>query len=502
MTAISGNKPRRLYTLALWGALFLLLQSLLLLFSQNDFQLKTNLIVQLVALAAFAFFSKNAAHTYLNAPLVFAGSIFIWHSTFLLGYYFDLAPIFEFPGDTFDIGFDHIYKATALVGLSLALTIVGMLWGYKREKRAAEASPALIAVGRARFSTLGPAAKRVVWYLLGGMTLVLLLFFFREGRGLFERTYLEFYQQDNLSLVATVFYRSEYVWAFVIVLAVAYYKDSSRMRVFIACAISATAVLLAMLGPRTGPFLCLATLLLSWDCFVQHVKSRWIGAFVLFLAAASYVIGAGRETGIGAHVFQFGDTGREKLELLDLFSEQGKSIAVVLRTIEFTQRGGAAFGRTFLDAAISVVPLPVLNFLGYKFAPSLTGFVVDSSPNSIIYAGPGSSLVAEFYYNFGILGCLGFMAIGWFIAKSYFTFIFWGDIFSGVQAATVASMYTAMMRNDFASSFRLILYALIILYILRKKRQGSMSQVLSGPGRYSQWIPAQRSKPMLADGEA
>ena len=496
MSFAEPKKLKQSYLLAWWCALLLLLQSVLLLFSQDDFHLKTNLILQLVALAGFALFSKKASQTYLNAPLVFAGSIFIWHSTFLLGYYFDLAPIFEFPGDTFDIGFDHIYKSTALVGLCLSLALFGMLWGYRREKRDAHANLSHLSAMREGYSVLGAAAKRTALYLFGGMTAILLVFMVHEGRDLFSRTYLEFYDQQNLSLIALLFYRSEYLWAFVIILAIAAYRDSVRIRAGLAVAIVGIAVLLAMLGPRTGPFMCLTTLLLSWDAFVQRVKLRWIGAFVIFLAAASYVIASGRDKGIGVRVFQFSDTGREKLELLDLFSEQGKSIAVVLRTIEFTQRNGLVYGRTFLDGIVSTLPLPLLHVVGYNFGPSLTEFVVDNSPNSIVYSGPGSSVVAELYYNFGTFGCLGFVAIGWFVARSYFKFRCTGDIFAALIAFTVAGMYTVMMRNDLSSAFRLIVYAYIMISIMRKKREAP-TQARSKPP-----VAPWHREPMLLDGEA
>lgn len=472
----------RLYSLARWCTLVLLLQSVLLLVWQDDFQLKTNLIVQVVTLAVFALFARKASGTYLNAPFVFAGSIFVWHSTFLLGYYFDLAPIFEFPGDTFDIGFDHIYKATSLVGLCLGLTMLGMLWGYERAKRDARATSSS-AISQDQISQLGPSAGRVACYLFAGMTLILLLFIAHEGRDLFGRTYLEFYDQQGLSFIALVFYRSEYFWAFVIVLAIAAFRDNARIRAGLAVAIVGVAVVLALLGPRTGPFMCLTTLLLSWDCFVRRVRMRWIATFVVFLSAASYVIASGREKSIGAHVFQFSDTGREKLELLDLFYEQGKSIAVVIRTMEFTEYRGKLYGRTLADAALSVIPLPLLQLTGYKPAESPVEFVVNNSPDDPLYRGPGSSLIAELYYNFGMVGCGGFLIIGWYLSRAYFKYLITGDLFIGIMTATVTGTYTVMMRDDLVSSFRLLAYAAIAIVFLRRKRSASFISAETRPVR-------------------
>lgn len=469
MAASRGKNLYRLYVAAFCAVFVLLLQSVVLLSNQNEGELKANLLFQLGAVAIFALFSNKASGTYLNAPLVFATSIFIWHSAFLLGYYFELSPIFAFPGDTFDIGYDYIFKATALVGLCLALAIVGMLWGYRREQITAETNPSWVSFTRERYSYFQPGSKRIIWYLFAAMTVILLIFMVRDTASIFGHNYLDFYQQENLSLSATLFYRSEYLWAFVIVVMIAYHKDNVRLRIFLALMVVGVAVLLAMLGPRTGPFLCLTTLLLAWDCFVRRVKLRWVGLFVLFLSVASYVIASARDTGIGAHVFQFSDTGRDKVELLDLFYEQGKSIAVVLRTMEFTHQSGLVHGRTFLDAAVSVVPLPLLNLAGYHPAQSLTEFVVAESPAAPQYRGPGSSLIAEFYYNFGMLGCLGFAVIGWYISRAYFRYVISGDVFVAVKVMTVVGMYTVMMRDDIGSSLRLIVYAFIVLSLLRSR---------------------------------
>lgn len=461
----------RFYDLTLWSAYTLFLQSIFLLVLQSDSALKLNLLIQVFSVAVLALFSKTASSTYLNAPLVFASSILVWHSAFLLGYYFELSPIFSFAGDTLNIGFQYVYKATALVGLSLALTIVGEMWGFRSQRALTRTAPPNSPISRTANSSLGPTSTKVGWLLFSVMALFLILFMVVEGPGVFGGRYLDFYAEEKSSLIARLFFRSEFFWVFVIVLLVACYRRHRWSRCAVALLAFIVAVLLAMLGPRTGPFICLTALLLSWDCFVQRIKLRWIATFVLFLSAASFIIASGRETGLGAHVFQFGDTGRDKVEFLDLFYEQGKSIAVVLRTMEFSKEGGLVYGRTILDSALSVIPLPVLKLVGYEFAPSLGNWIVDNSPDLAPNEGAGSSLVAEFYYNFGMMGCAFFVIIGWTISKYYFKYIYHGDIYIGVGITTVAAMYTVMMRNDIDSSFRLLVYTFIIIKILKNSEQ-------------------------------
>jgi O-antigen polysaccharide polymerase Wzy-like protein len=212
---------------------------------------------------------------------------------------------------------------------------------------------------------------------------------------------------------------------------------------------------------------------LSWDCFVRRVKLRWIAIFVLLLSAASFVIVSGRGAGLGIQIFNFAETGREKLDLLSLFHEQGRSIEVVLRTMEFSEQNGLMYGRTFIDSIVSVVPLPILNLVGYRFVESPATWIVENSPDIGLNEGAGSSLIAELYYNFGMLGCLSFLIIGWYISRAYFKYAFSGNIFTGLNVMTVVALYTVMMRNDSGGCWRLLIYGFIVVALLRRKREDS-----------------------------
>lgn len=461
---------KRFYVVALRAGYLLLLQCLMLLIFQNDSQLKLNLLLQIGALTCFALFSRAAAGTYLNAPFVFAASIFMWHSTFLVGHYFELASLFAFDGGAFAIGYEYVYRATALVGSSLGLAIVGALWGYRRQRLRIRANPKSV-VGNVFCSAIALPSRRVAWYLFAGMVLIFTVFIIHDGPSVFGGKYIDLYSNAPSSFSAVLFFRSQLFWVFVIILLIASYKDDRKKRIYLAMCFIALCVLMSMFGARGGPFVCLASLLIAWDCFVRRVKLRWIAVFVLFLSVASFVIATGRNAGLGAQVFNFDDTRGEGLDLLNLFWQQGRSITVVLRTMDLAHQGGLMYGRTFLDSAVAVIPLPLLKLTGYGFTESLADRIVDISPDIPLFEGAGSSLVAEFYYNFGILGCLGFAIIGWYIGQSYFRYAFSGDVFTGVEVMTFVSVYTLMMRNETGSSLRLLIYAFLIVTSLRRRQE-------------------------------
>ena len=462
---------------AIAGAALLIAHSLLLLLVSNDGQLKTNLVLQTAALASFAWFTWRASGTFLSAPLLFNTSIYLWHSTFLVGYYFDLAEIFEFPGNAFSYGFQFIYKATAYVSLCLGCSLAGMLWGYRHERihQQENAEPAALS---ALYRSLGPATKRAAWGLLAAMLLIFILFFVEAGGKMGQMEYLDLYATTSPSLSFVLFVRSEFLWVFVIVLLIGCYRNNRVVRTALAGFFIVISAFLALLGTRTFPFVCLGALLLAWDCFVRRIRLWIIFAFVLGLSAASFVIATTRDAGLGANVFNFSNSGRDRLDLLESFYEEGKTIKVVLRTFDFTQRTGLVYGRTLADSALSVIPLPFLKVVGYEPQDPLGEWIVHQSPDLEAFTGLGSSLPAELFYNFGMISCLLFLGIGWMISRAYFRYIFMGDMFTAVQVMTVAAMFLVVMRDDTESYFRLLVYASLIVSFLRWKKETYLLRVI------------------------
>jgi hypothetical protein len=157
------------------------------------------------------------------------------------------------------------------------------------------------------------------------------------------------------------------------------------------------------------------------------------------------------------------------------------------------------YGRTFLDSVVSIVPLPVLELVGYAYTKPLADRIVDTSPDIALGGGWGSSLVAELYYNFGMPGCLGFLIIGGYVGKSYFNFVNSANIYSGLKVMTVAIMYTMMMRNDSGSCWRLLIYAFIIIILLKRKREDTFVELELARNRESREGLSMRPSPAASN---
>src|SRR5579863_4075870 len=224
----------------------LLGHSIFLTLVPNDAGLRLNLILQTASLIFFALWTWKTGASRLNPPLVFCACIYMWHSTFLTGHYFHLNEIFEFPGTAFTYGFEHIYDATALVGLSLGLSILGIVIAYHRQRsrptdRRGFSLPS-------SHSSLGPVTHRMAWILLGTMILIAIVYLASEGAATFSGAYMDAYYNASESLPYLLFYRSQFMWVFVIILLIASNRKNNRVLLFVGVVTLGISTITAMLG--------------------------------------------------------------------------------------------------------------------------------------------------------------------------------------------------------------------------------------------------------------
>jgi oligosaccharide repeat unit polymerase len=476
------RNPRWTFHLTAIASTALATQSIWLCLDQTIFELKLNLILQTVALVTFGLWSSKAGGSFLNAPALFLASIYIWHSTFLLGHYFELAPIFEFTGMAFTYGDEFVYKATGLVGLCMSLSVFGVFVGYWRQGRLHAHQTRRTRLKRQCYSLLGPRATRVARGLLATMLLVLLAYLVTDGSQVFHAEYLDLYTDPSTSTLSLLFYRTQFLWVFVTIFMVASHCMQSRALRIALLLLLALSVVLAMLGSRSMPFICLSAIVVSVDCFVRRLRLVMLFAFLLTLSAVSYVIDSARGAGLGLNVFNFSATDRDSIDLLHFFYQNGMIIRDVMRTMEFSRMDGPVYGQSFLAAAVSVVPKPLLDRVGYREPTPPSMWLVENSPDVPVGHGIGYSLVAEVYYNFGMPGCLLFALFGFAISTGYFRYIFSGDMFAIVLTLNVSVMLMLHMRNDVASYLRLVVYVAVLLAYLKwhRRRTFELSRRFAG----------------------
>jgi len=443
----------------------LVLQSLSLVGNQSIDSLKTNLLLQLVLVTLFAAWSYMASGKYLNAPVIFIVVIYIWHSPFLTGHYFELAKTFEYTGRHFNYGEEFLPKATGLVALCLAAAVSGSLIGYCQERQSGE-SDAVPAIQANNCSSIDITAKKLLWAAFISYGLLTLFYLLVLGVNTFSGDYFSLYTEKNDSFLYRLYQSTKYYFS-VILLAVFAFNDRKR-DYWLALAISLGIILIQfLLGTRSVPFINLVALLLCFDYFIKRLPFILLPASFLAFSAVSYIVAFSRVEGLGFNVFNFAATGQQ-MDLLHFFYELGGVIRNVIRTMAFMGPEGFAHGQTFFYSFVYLLPKFYLDGLGIQPDYLRPGdWLVEHSADVPFGGGIGYSLVAESYLNFGMAGCLLFLVIGWFVAKKYFDFIINGDRFSLLHAMNIVITLSLHMRNDSLAYMRIIIYGSLFIELLR-----------------------------------
>ncbi len=468
------RRPR--HTLALAAGVFavLIVQSVALCHDQTLTQLKLNLVLQTLALLAFGLWSFRAGGSYLNAPMLFLSSIYIWHSTFLLGHYFNLAELFQYTNLAFTYGENFVYKASGLVGLCMSMAGFGSLIAYVRlrKRRAMKPTPRQ-RLQELCYGGLGARASQAARWLFAGMLLVLVLYLAIDGSTVLHEQYFDLYQAPETNGIGLLFARTQYFWIFVTILMIASHRNQPKALRNVLIVLLGMCIVMAMLGTRSLPFTCLTGIVVVFDCFVRRLRLTILAIFLVLLSGVSFIIDNARGSGLGLNVFSFSATNKDNVDFLYFFYQNGMIIRDVLRTMEFSQIDGPVYGKSLGDAALSAIPKPILNVFGYREPTVPSMWLVENSPDVPLDHGIGYSLVAEAYYNFGMWGCLLFALIGFGISTGYFRYIFFADIFAIVLTLDIAVLLMLQMRNDLSSYFRLIVYAALVLAFLKHDRRKS-----------------------------
>ena len=432
-------------------------QSLLIL-RTPDRGLEVDLVLQAALLGSFAIWSARATGSYLNAPLMLVTAIYFWHSTFLTAHFLSSIPEFEYTGNTLSYGEEYMSRASALVALCMTCAVVGTLLAFRlpmAEPIRDGARPALRA-----------SAAQFAWIVLLAFAALTAAYFLVEGVPRFHQSYLSLYLTSSGSVVDRVFQSTKFFGVVAILMVFA--TRRSRGLPYAAIGVSGLIVFAnLLLGSRSLPYIYGLAALVCIDRFVWRLSVLEVATLAVAASALSFTIDHARAYGIGLQVFDLSRTGRS-IDLLHIFSNAGGVIKTVLRTMAFSSGRTFFYGRSILDAVVYLLPRRLVDGVGLG-----TGFVRPSdwllaySGDVPMGEGMGYSLVAEAYLNFGYVGCLLFLALGWFVGRQYATYLRSGDRVAWVHASNVAVVLSLHMRSDAAAYLRVLVYGWLLIEALR-----------------------------------
>jgi hypothetical protein len=243
---------------------------------------------------------------------------------------------------------------------------------------------------------------------------------------------------------------------------------STKREFWIAFAITLAIIFIQfLLGSRSIPFINLVALAVAIDYFVKRLPLAFLPLGVIFLSAISYIIQSSRGEGLGLNDINVSTSGMN-IDLLHFFWEMGGVIRNVIRTMDFMGYEGLVYGQTFFNSLVYLLPKFYLDVMG--FHPGIlrpSEWLIERSGDIPLGGGIGYSLVAEAYYNFGMVGCLLFLLIGWFISTNYFRYILFNNKFSLLHALNFVIILALHMRNDTEAYLRYLVYGSLFIELLR-----------------------------------
>lgn len=252
------------------------------------------------------------------------------------------------------------------------------------------------------------------------------------------------------------------------------YVDSPYKRKIIMVLFSINILVTLFLGSRAGAVILIIVFICVYHYCIKPIKGKnillyAIGGYILLSILA--VIGNTRELvgrDITAYIESFLNSfGKDNL-VLDSLSEMGSSMFPLIKTMELVPGiYPYRFGSTYLYAFTSVIP----NIGIWDIHPAMVNANLGDWLMKVLSMsyGPGYSLVAESYINFGSFGWVIFLLQGCIYSK----------IFSSVDKNTAKSKMHLLCciliffngvimttRNSFISTVRVFFYFVIPIYLL------------------------------------
>lgn len=450
----------------LWATVVVLLIHSAMLAGGGGHSVTLNLLLEILLLIAFWWWCSLRSKSLIAAPFVFVFTIFFWHSGFLAGRAFQIDEIFAFPGSVLTYGEEYVPLAVALISACMGLAVVGSIVAYAQTRAYFRRRAALTRSDQPETPSFAPDVQRYAWFLF---TAYLLLSFAYQQFEAQSGSYADLYSTGaSGTLLYRLYQMTKFLGVAAIGLVIAFSRSKAAYRTAVVSVLF-LAFMMAMTGARTMPFLFVATLVAAIDYFRHRVSLKTLVALSLAAATISWVMSEARASGIGLHVFSLSAAG-DDVSLWHLVWNSGGSVRAVLRTMAFTAQTPPAYGETFLQALVYVVPSPVVAaiFPAWRAQPPSEWMLEESLdvPRGAA-VGMGYSLVAEIFLNFRFFGALLFLVVGWLIAFQYFKFRLRGDQFSGLQALNLTMMLALHLRNDTMTYARVLVWAAAAIWFGR-----------------------------------
>jgi len=236
-------------------------------------------------------------------------------------------------------------------------------------------------------------------------------------------------------------------------------------------------VLFLLIGDRGGPLTLVLTILLLVGSFVRKFKFYEVLVLTLIGGFIMTLIGLGRSEASGLEIFDAGSDKFENTTGYDITLELANSVRTLNATVaEVPFNHDYFYGSLWVTQILS--PIPFAQSI-YMDIIDLEWFEIDSS-GYITYLvlgkyptwGLGTSIIADIYVNFGLIGIIFFMLIlGLFIKRLSIELKNPSDYKWFIMAITMGGISFYYARSNYLMSFRDIIWGFLFFKLMVQTRK-------------------------------
>jgi oligosaccharide repeat unit polymerase len=224
-----------------------------------------------------------------------------------------------------------------------------------------------------------------------------------------------------------------------------------------------------MIGARTTGVILAAVLLVYYHFCIKQIKLKQAVVVIVvgYLFVSSFsIIGSVRSDTFASYTQAFAENFGKADAVTSSISEMGGSMFPMLQTMRLVPSlYDYKYGSSYLFSLTSVIP----NFGFWDLHPAMKYGNLNAWLQDALHLGygPGYSIVAEAYINFGKFGCLMMLLLGWVFGKVFN----YGEYNKNNPLPFVLSiifcyLVTSTVRNSFLATVRSIFYYIIPIYVM------------------------------------
>jgi oligosaccharide repeat unit polymerase len=238
-------------------------------------------------------------------------------------------------------------------------------------------------------------------------------------------------------------------------------------------------LLFLSIGDRGAGMQVAFTFLVTFGAIVRPISFKQFSAIIIVGAIILTLIGLGRSVDSGENILVAGANKVEFTSNYDVTMELANSARTLYSALEnVPNHHDYFFGKLWLGKFLAVIPmsqniyLQLSNDKSYELGSA--GYITYLRFGVNPYSGEGTSLIADIYLNFGLIGVIFFMFIlGLFMKKLQNELNIQKKIYWIIAAGIFASIAFYMGRGNLFGGLRPIVWGLILVVIFVKYKKVS-----------------------------